>query len=264
MKIFLWLDVEMLHYLLICLKLVITIYEILNFTPVVIDIMNEEFPDQKWEVMDAMDTKLKSNSLKYIIDKSLIDTLMCAPESRTLLKKMMDEMFRILKVGSIFITFSLHSPDEVIQYFEPEEEGGKYHWKTDYYRIKSSRWNETDNRRTSVCHTLIVCEKTEENKSIPTTPRSLKGVMDDEEFLYLKARRLEAIDNYAFKNASVSQLISIMDDTLLSHFDMNTNNSKSFTENKEIEENDDENHINGMNGKLNGNGSECVDSEKNE
>lgn len=64
-----------------------------DLSPVVIDIMKKEFPDQKWEVMDAMDTNFKSNSLKYIIDKSLIDTLMCAPESRTQLKKMMDEIF---------------------------------------------------------------------------------------------------------------------------------------------------------------------------
>ncbi len=242
-----------------------------DISPVVIDQMRDEFPDQKWDVMDAMDTKLKNNSIKYIIDKSLIDTLMCASESKTQLKKLMDEMFRILTVDSIFITFSLHSPEEVVQYFEPEEIDATYHWKTDYYRVKSSRWNETDNRRTSVCHTLIVCKKLADNVSIPTTPRVLNGVMTDEEFLYLRAQRLEAIDRYAFNNASVSQLMNIMNDVLLSHFDSNTKTSKSFTEsgsgsgNKDIkidgsDDNDDdddayENHINGkLNRNENGNG----------
>ena len=167
-----------------------------DISSVVINIQNEKYPEMKWTVQDAMNTGLKENSMECIIDKSLIDTLMCATKSAKQLKKFMDEMYRIQKPNTMFITFSLHQPHEVIKNFEPNN--SKYHWKVDYYRIKSSRWNEDENRRTSVSHTLIVCEKFPLHITIPEESRVLKGTLTEEEFKLLQIKRFQVIGKYAY------------------------------------------------------------------
>lgn len=69
--------------------------------------------------------------------------------------RMIDEIHRILKPGSRFITFSLHPPEEVVCKYDSK----KYNWKVSSYHVKSNRWNSQSHRKRSVAHTMIVCDK---------------------------------------------------------------------------------------------------------
>jgi hypothetical protein len=66
----------------------------------------------------------------------------------------MDEMFRILSPGGRFITFSLHSIDEVNHFYQVN-----HHWQVRSYHLKSNRRNDTDLRKRAVAYTMIICDK---------------------------------------------------------------------------------------------------------
>lgn len=105
---------------------------------------------------------------------------------------MMSEIYRILAPGSRYITFSLHSIEENRKHFEKS----CFSWKTSFFRVKSSRWKDTDEcYQRAVAHTMIVCDKplfhaktkkvTYYNKS--TYPLEVNGVLEESEYLSLKA-----------------------------------------------------------------------------
>lgn len=48
-----------------------------DLSDVVISQQAAKYPKQRWEVMDILDMKLPDLSVKCLIDKSLIDTLLC-------------------------------------------------------------------------------------------------------------------------------------------------------------------------------------------
>ena len=52
---------------------------LINFdtSEVVISQMKNKFPEIHWEVMNVLSLRFKNNEIPYIIDKSLIDTLLC-------------------------------------------------------------------------------------------------------------------------------------------------------------------------------------------
>lgn len=68
---------------------------------------------------------------------------------------MIKECHRVLQPGGRFITFSLHSPEEVL----PSYSELGLDWKVTGFQIQSDRHNDTNNRKRSVAHTLIVCDK---------------------------------------------------------------------------------------------------------
>ena len=49
-----------------------------DLSTVVIHQQKNRFPDQKWKVLDALDmSEIPESSIPVVIDKSLIDTLLC-------------------------------------------------------------------------------------------------------------------------------------------------------------------------------------------
>ena len=184
-----------------------------DLSPVVIKQMQETHPGMSWGIMDALNTGLQNTSVKCVVDKSLIDTLMCCSNSLESLKQFYNEMYRILEINGLLITFSLHKPDDIKTHFEGPKDS-PFHWKTDYYRIKSSRWDRFEQKRTSVAHTLVVCQKYPQTVRIPTEPLLLPGVLskEDEEELHLVAN--EIIEASAFKAATVDNLRDALDKAL--------------------------------------------------
>ena len=49
-----------------------------DVSPVVIDQQKERFPNMTWEVMDCLDMPAKDGQYFGIVDKSLIDTILCS------------------------------------------------------------------------------------------------------------------------------------------------------------------------------------------
>ena len=48
-----------------------------DYSTVVINQQRRKFPHMRWVVMDALATKLEDESVPAIVDKSLIDTVLC-------------------------------------------------------------------------------------------------------------------------------------------------------------------------------------------
>jgi len=181
-----------------------------DLSPVVIEQQRKCFPDQRWDVMDARDTGIDNNTVKSIVDKSLIDTLMCCSSSHEEIHKWLLETHRILQSNGIFICFSLHRIDEIKKYFNKE----CFNWNVSMFRLKSSRWDEGKNRRTSVAHSLVVCRKVD--VSTGEIPESLPPLIlpttlteEDEEELTKMAQKV--IERVAFEQASLEKIVSLFD-----------------------------------------------------
>ena len=106
---------------------------------------------------------------------------------------MVKEAYRVLSPGGRFITFSLHSPEEV----EPTYSKQGLDWQVTSFHIRSDRWNDTDNRKRSVAHTLIVCDKaTEDGKYLHEHPlRIPSGTLSEDDYTRLKERADEVSDS---------------------------------------------------------------------
>jgi ubiquinone/menaquinone biosynthesis C-methylase UbiE len=48
-----------------------------DISPIVIRQQKEKYPDQRWEVMDVLEMPIPNASVPVIVDKSLVDTLLC-------------------------------------------------------------------------------------------------------------------------------------------------------------------------------------------
>jgi SAM-dependent methyltransferase len=138
-----------------------------DISPVVIEQQGKLYPNQRWEVIDVVDMPIPDNSVPVIIDKSLVDTLLCCSGTHDRIEKMMSEIHRILAPGSRFISFSLHPIEEVLDKYDLPD---LYTWKTSFFRIKSKRWNPGKNRKRSTAHTMIVCDMPSHKRQLPRQP----------------------------------------------------------------------------------------------
>jgi hypothetical protein len=73
-----------------------------------------------WEVGDCMAMDHESESFDSAIDKSLVDTLMCAPDSAQCVHGFLSDMSRCVKPGGFIMLLSLHGKDELLECIMPE------------------------------------------------------------------------------------------------------------------------------------------------
>jgi ubiquinone/menaquinone biosynthesis C-methylase UbiE len=52
----------------------------IDLSSVVINQQAARFPEQQWLTMDVLNMAFSDESFPYVIDKSLIDTLLCYPD----------------------------------------------------------------------------------------------------------------------------------------------------------------------------------------
>lgn len=147
----------------------------MDVSPVVIEQQKERYPDLTWEVMDCLAMPSADCEYAAIVDKSLIDTILCANNSHINVDKMVSEMYRVLAVNGIYISISLHAEDDVIDYFMKEE----FDWHVCTYRIVNPRWNHHRGVKRSTSHTLIICHKVLPGNSSILTKITLNGVLSD-------------------------------------------------------------------------------------
>jgi len=138
---------------------------------------------------------------------------------------MINEIERVLQPGGRYITFSLHSIEEILPRFQRKpilnSKTGEiileeYGWKISTFRVKSNRWNLKANRRRAVAHTMIICDKPlanidEDGKKTTfpyTYPLDMPNVLTEEEYDVMKARFDEVI-NCSFSHVSLIFLIFV-------------------------------------------------------
>lgn len=98
---------------------------------------------------------------------------------------MVCEMYRVLAPKGFYISISLHSENDVIDYFMTEE----FDWHVSTYRIFNPRWDTRSGAKRSISHTLIICHKVSQEEDSILSSINLKGVLSDSEadVLQLKA-----------------------------------------------------------------------------
>lgn len=117
-----------------------------------IEQQSAKHPNQVWQVMDATNMSFEADSFPAVVDKSLIDTLLCCKDryilneispfqpakmhlypppylsecmssssficSAAKVSAMLSEIHRVLVPGGRYITFSLHGVEEVLPRFD--------------------------------------------------------------------------------------------------------------------------------------------------
>jgi len=177
----------------------------IDLSDVVIMQQAAKYPEQTWIVMDAMEMTFPSHAFPVIIDKSLIDTLLCASQSAQKTATMIAEAYRVLQPGGRFITLSLHGIEEVDHYYRTKE----FNWNVSCFHVKSDRWNEKENRKRSVAHTLIVCDKALADGTTFPRPYPLHiptGTLGSDEYQRLKERAEQVNLEHALQLSSTEYL----------------------------------------------------------
>lgn len=186
----------------------------IDISDIVIEQQKSLFPEQQWLVMDVLNLDFEPNKFMIVIDKSLIDTLLCYSDSGKCCSKMIDEIWRCMAPGSRYITFSLHSLEEATVHFTKE----KFNWKVSSFLVKSSRWNENEDRHRAVCYTMVVCDKPKDDGSYYLNqqyPMIIDGVLSDDDFAALQAYAVEVNKKASIQNASTKTLMKSLHKVLL-------------------------------------------------
>ena len=89
----------------------------IDISNIVIEKMKKQYPEMKWEEMDATKMKFEDNEFDCVIDKGTLDAIMCGndplPPSRLIL-----EMHRVTKIGGHFCIITHGEPETRLNYFE--------------------------------------------------------------------------------------------------------------------------------------------------
>jgi len=180
---------------------------------VCMDRMRQRYPEQRWEVLDCMDLKtVPDGSMDAVIDKSLIDTLLCYENSGACVQRMLLEAERVLGPGGRYVALSLHSKEDVLRFFD----GARHEWTLESARIRNPRWDEGENSRRSVAHTLVVCTKPLANGSpSPLVCRKLPGTLSEEEYQALERRARHINSSEAVLAAGVDDLMAALESALV-------------------------------------------------
>mmetsp|Transcript_2663 Transcript_2663/g.3642 ORF Transcript_2663/g.3642 Transcript_2663/m.3642 type:complete len:167 (-) Transcript_2663:81-581(-) len=119
---------------------------------------------------------------------------------------MIDEIYRVMAHGSRLITFSLHPVHEVVNKYDIPS---RFQWNVTCFRVKSSRWNDSKNRKRAVSHTMIICDKPiggQFPRPLTLLKDRVPGILTEEEDAALKKIADDVLFRYALKSADIITL----------------------------------------------------------
>jgi ubiquinone/menaquinone biosynthesis C-methylase UbiE len=93
----------------------------IDYCHVVIEQQKERHPDLDFRLVDALNmVDFDDHTFDFIIDKSLLDTMICYHDGHDTTEKLFNELHRVLKPGGRVVTISLHTEEEVKQFKSSE------------------------------------------------------------------------------------------------------------------------------------------------
>lgn len=104
-----------------------------DYSEPVIKFMRDKHPDLQWEVMDCMHLEYPNETFDMVIDKGTMDALLCGNNAFSNVKKMLDEMYRVLKPGGIGIVISYGEPKDRTFHF------GARAWRVEHDIVGGTR-----------------------------------------------------------------------------------------------------------------------------
>jgi len=95
----------------------------IDISQTVIDAMKEEFSakaEMEWTVMDARTMSLGDDHFDAVIDKGTLDSVLCSKEAvdHAHVYKMVEQVYRVLKPGGVYIMISYASPKYRLAYLD--------------------------------------------------------------------------------------------------------------------------------------------------
>lgn len=106
----------------------------------------QEMQELSWLVMDCKNLSFGNETFDIVIDKSLLDTLLCGDSAYLNVALMTKEVQRVLKVGGIYLMISYGQPDNRIEHLQ---------WKHLWWDIEIKTINPGSNNP----HFLFICIK---------------------------------------------------------------------------------------------------------
>jgi len=208
----------------------------IDLSEVVIRQMKERYPSIDWRIGDVLNMTFEDESFDVVIDKSLIDTLLCYDQSVTRVGQMVQEIHRVLKKDGVYVTMSLHTPEEVLPFLDLAEvdnlsqafdEQGKRlpidripvpsDWVTEWCKLKNPRWSKEDGSSRAVSHTFVVCTKTLRKFHTPIT---FQGALSDEAIQAMQQTEiLMKVPPESVKECTVQEMLKLLDKALLSYLE---------------------------------------------
>mmetsp|Transcript_171401 Transcript_171401/g.416779 ORF Transcript_171401/g.416779 Transcript_171401/m.416779 type:complete len:207 (-) Transcript_171401:35-655(-) len=127
---------------------------------VVISQMSERYSEYKemdFSVLDAtrMDRELPDECFDAVIDKALLDCLLCGDDSVKRVSAMVSEMYRILKPGGTYICVSYGTPSMRVGYLK----GKHLDWDIEHQELEKPKLEHFTEVGAAVTHFVYICHK---------------------------------------------------------------------------------------------------------
>lgn len=107
----------------------------MDISKVVIEHMKTTHKDRpmQWDSMDAKKMDYPDRTFDTVIEKGLLDSILCGDRSRIMASRMLEQVHRVLKAGGVYIMITYASPDLRTKYFNPNK------WAVRSYQISKPR-----------------------------------------------------------------------------------------------------------------------------
>jgi SAM-dependent methyltransferase len=151
----------------------------IDTSEIVIEQQKASFPEEKWEVMDVREMRFEDGSFDLVVDKSVLDCLLCYAESHENTHRMLEEVRRVLCPTGLYLVVSLHSVKDVLTHVQALD------WRVNPHRVANARWDEGENSRRAVTYAFVLCGMPEREQ----VPVELPGTVTPAQHRQLLARQ---------------------------------------------------------------------------
>eukprot|EP01015_Nassula_variabilis_P013057 TRINITY_DN2072_c0_g1_i1.p2 TRINITY_DN2072_c0_g1~~TRINITY_DN2072_c0_g1_i1.p2 ORF type:complete len:179 (-),score=39.02 TRINITY_DN2072_c0_g1_i1:67-603(-) len=131
----------------------------IDISSIVIDQMlarNASRDKMKYYVMDATKLEFADKEFDVVIDKSTIDSILCAEDSFLMVARMLNESSRVLKTGGYYFGISYGAPENRIFHYQRE------HLSFSLEHSKIEKIVEEDGQQQTLRNYTYLCQKLED------------------------------------------------------------------------------------------------------
>jgi len=116
----------------------------IDTSEVVVSQQREKFPEMEWSVMDVREMDFEDGEFDLVVDKSVLDCLLCYSDAKINTLAMLKEVERVMRVDGMYMVVSLHSVEDVLRHVDNPS---AFAWTVSSYRILNPRWDEGENSK---------------------------------------------------------------------------------------------------------------------
>mmetsp|Transcript_28492 Transcript_28492/g.37261 ORF Transcript_28492/g.37261 Transcript_28492/m.37261 type:complete len:264 (-) Transcript_28492:308-1099(-) len=172
---------------------------------IVIKQQQERHPYMRWEVADVTDMHMYADGeYDVVLDKSLIDTMLCYENAHNVMNKMMEEIHRVLRSGGRYLCLSLHTADSAMEYLTQD----KFSFYPHVAYLPNPRFSAGKDKNRTTTFTVIVCDKYPDGLPIDYQPPPLdKCALNEKQARNMKAKAERYFVDSSIQTTSIDDLM---------------------------------------------------------